>query len=46
MSDSILCLVCGGPLVHNTVTHTESHEDDQFYIYQNVPALSCEECGE
>lgn len=46
MPELILCLVCGGTLVHTTVTHTESHDNDQFFIYQNVPALSCEECGE
>lgn len=46
MSSSIICPICGGALVHNIITHTESHDNDQFFIYQNVPALVCEECGE
>ena len=40
------CPVCGGPLKQTTVTHTEHDEHGKFFIYENVPALECQNCGE
>jgi YgiT-type zinc finger domain-containing protein len=40
------CPICGGKLVPGTVTHEEHDNQGRFYIFQNVPALVCEECGE
>ena len=40
------CPVCGGNLVPGEVTHEEEHGSGVFYIFQNVPALVCEQCEE
>jgi len=40
------CPICGGALQSATVTHAEQDERGRFYIFQNVPALICQECGE
>jgi YgiT-type zinc finger domain-containing protein len=41
-----LCPICGGPLQPGLVTHTEQDEHGRFYIFQHVPALICQECGD
>jgi len=41
-----VCPICGGDLIKQLVTHTEQDERGNFYIYENVPAQVCEECGE
>lgn len=46
MSHPTSCPICGGTLVQSFVTHEEGNDKGQFFIYQNVPALVCEECGE
>jgi YgiT-type zinc finger domain-containing protein len=41
-----LCPICGGALKPGTITHTEQDEHGRFYIFQHVPALICQTCGE
>ncbi len=41
-----VCPICGGALSNQLVTHTEQDEQGRFYIYENVPAQVCEECGD
>ena len=40
-----LCSVCGGELRNTTITH-EERRGDKLYLFQNVPAQVCDECGE
>lgn len=40
-----LCPLCGGVLVKETVTH-EERRDGELYIFENVEALVCDQCGE
>lgn len=40
-----LCPLCGGILVEKTITHEERH-NSQLYIFENVKALVCSQCGE
>lgn len=41
-----LCPICGGEVRPGTVTHTEQDEHGRFYIFQHVPALICQKCGD
>lgn len=38
------CAECGGRLVEETITHTESWSG-QLYRFEDVPALVCVQCG-
>lgn len=40
-----LCAVCGGELRPTTVTH-EERRGSNLYLFQNVPAKVCSDCGE
>lgn len=40
-----LCAVCGGPYRSTTITHEERH-GESVYLFRNVPAYVCSECGE
>lgn len=40
-----LCPLCGGSLSKKTITHEERH-NGQLYIFENVEALVCNQCGE
>jgi len=39
------CPLCGGTLVEKTITHEERH-NNRLYIFENVKALVCGQCGE
>lgn len=39
------CPLCGGALVEKTITHEERH-NGRLYIFENVKALVCGQCGE
>ena len=40
-----LCAICGGQLKDTTITHAE-RRGSQLYLFQNVPAQVCTQCGE
>ncbi|MFQ5853446.1 MAG: type II toxin-antitoxin system MqsA family antitoxin [Candidatus Binatia bacterium] len=40
------CPICGGNLKEELITHEERDESGTLYIFENVPALVCEECGD
>lgn len=40
-----VCAVCGGKLTATTITH-EERRGDKLYLFQNVPAQVCDQCGE
>jgi HTH-type transcriptional regulator / antitoxin MqsA len=39
------CSVCSGKLKDSTITH-EERRGNQLYLFQNVPAQVCSDCGE
>lgn len=39
------CLLCGGNLVSQRITHPQNHKEEIF-ILENVPADVCRQCGE
>ena len=40
-----LCAVCGGALRNTAITH-EERRGEQLYLFHNVPAQVCRDCGE
>jgi YgiT-type zinc finger domain-containing protein len=40
-----LCPLCAGILIEKIITHEERH-NNRFYIFENVKALVCSQCGE
>ena len=40
-----LCSIGEGELLNTTITH-EERRGDKLYLFQNVPAQVCDECGE
>ncbi len=41
-----LCPLCGGAIERQLVTHQERDEQGGFYVFMNVPAQVCGQCGE
>jgi len=39
------CPLCGGALVKKTIKH-EERRNGELYIFENVKALVCDQCGE
>lgn len=39
------CPLCGGALVEKTITH-EERRNGRLYVFENVEALVCGQCGE
>lgn len=39
------CPICGGKFKKETITQNE-HWEGQLYVFYNVPALVCENCGD
>ncbi len=39
------CAICGGQVKPTTITH-EERRGNQLHLFQNVPALVCNACGE
>lgn len=48
MTDTIAhqCPECGGTMRLQTITHEERGADGTLYVFENVPAWVCEQCGE
>lgn len=40
------CPSCGGPIKAGEVTHRTPGSDSSYNIFENVPALVCQGCGE
>lgn len=40
------CPICNRNLIPGTVTHEERDAVGLFYVFEHVPALVCDECGE
>lgn len=43
---SDLCPLCNGVIEEKTITHEERDAQGIFYIFENVPARICTQCGE
>lgn len=41
-----LCPLCGGAIEAQMITHEERDGQGIFYIFENVPARCCSQCGE
>jgi len=40
------CPLCGGIIEAQMITHEERDAQGIFYIFENVPARRCAQCGE
>jgi YgiT-type zinc finger domain-containing protein len=40
------CPLCGDMLIPSTVSHEEHDDQCRFYVFLNVPALMCGQCGD
>jgi len=39
------CAECGGEFKRETITHDQPWGDEELYIFEQVPALVCSQCG-
>jgi YgiT-type zinc finger domain-containing protein len=44
-NNPIRCAVCGGTQVPTTITH-HARRGATIYVFENVPAFVCDQCGE
>ncbi|MBI1744939.1 type II toxin-antitoxin system MqsA family antitoxin [Candidatus Acetothermia bacterium] len=40
------CPLCGGLIEDRTIVHEERDAQGHLYIFENVPARVCDQCGE
>lgn len=46
MNHPTQCPICNGTLISGTITHEERDDAGRFFVFEHVPALVCDGCGE
>ena len=45
LNNTMHCAICGGTQVSTTITH-HARPGATIYVFENVPAYVCDQCGE